>query len=205
MAISLAIDIASIGPESTPSRLQRDGVDASLDEPVADIVQSGEGRCDVASSTTPEELGAARSSGPGDGVQVGGGRLLSPEEMLSAQDEMSLGSADVGEWVKGVGVLPGLEGIAPGVTLGEVSDPSSVTTVKVEVVGGGVNDSESGTSHASSVSRADPNHDDGIVGKGHVVGVDHLLPDNGSLSLGLKSSVVGLSESVQSLFEGLSA
>lgn len=99
-----------MGPQSAVLGLQVDGVDPTLDESVTDIVQAGQGLGGVGggsvgeSSTGPEDLGDGGGSGPDDGVEVLRAGLLSPEEGLTTEDEVGLGSGDVCEGVEDVGL-----------------------------------------------------------------------------------------------------
>ena len=47
----------------------------------------------------------------------------------TAHDLGVLVGGEVGEWVEGVGVLPGLEGVAPGVAERVRADPATAATV----------------------------------------------------------------------------
>ena len=98
-------------------------------EAVRDVVEAGERGADVAARASPEELGGRGGAGPDGVVEVLGAGLLGPEEVLAAEDELGLGRGQVRDGVERVRVLPGLEGVAPRVAVGEGTDPRAVTAV----------------------------------------------------------------------------
>ena len=59
---------------------------------------------DIAARAAPEELSGRRGAGPGDGVEVLRARLLDPEEVLAAEDELLLRIGEVRDGVEDVGL-----------------------------------------------------------------------------------------------------
>jgi len=202
------LEITLSRSDGTPVRLQVDSLDTSLDHAVPDIVKSGQSVLDIGSSPVgkslsgPEHLSRSSSTRPCDGVKVLRPRLLGPEELLTAEDEVSLVRSDALERVEGVGVLPSLEGVAPGVSTDEVTEPTTTSTVEVEVVTRSVYDSESFLRNGGGIVRADPDEDDSVRAESNVVRQHHLFPDNGSLPRLGEDGVLSDGELAQSLFEG---
>lgn len=104
--------------QRAPERLERDAAHAALAQPEADVVQAGERGGHVPAGPAPEDLRGGRRARPDDRVQVLRARLLRPEVVLPAEDEVVLVGRQVRERVERVGVLPRLEGVAPRVAVG---------------------------------------------------------------------------------------
>ena len=95
-------------------------------------MQTWERSADVAPRPSPEELCGRRGARPDGVVEVRRARLLCPEQVLPAEDELRLVGGEVRGGVEAVGELPGLEGVAPGVALRVRADPTAVAAVLTE-------------------------------------------------------------------------
>lgn len=104
--------------QRAPERLERDAAHAALAQPEANVVQARERGGDVPARSTPEDLCGRRRARPDDWVEVLRARLLRPEVVLPAEDEIVLVGRQIRERVERVGVLPRLEGVAPRVAVG---------------------------------------------------------------------------------------
>ena len=145
---ALPREVALVRAQRTPERLEGDATHTALAQAETDVVQARESRRDVPARPAPEDLRRGRCARPDDRVEVLRARLLGPQVVLPAEDQVVLVGRQVREWVERVGVLPRLEGVAPGVTIGEsacepvllegsvsyspawvVTDPASTSTV----------------------------------------------------------------------------
>ena len=82
--------------QRAPLWLQGYRPNTPLSNPVCVIVQPRQGSLAIPSRSTPEHFGGSSGTGPHDRIDVVRRRLFSPEELLTAEDEMALGFADVG-------------------------------------------------------------------------------------------------------------
>jgi hypothetical protein len=71
-------------------------------------------------------------------------------------------------------LLPALERITPAVALREVTDPSTMPTVEVEVVRRGMDEFVSLVCYGLDVGGRDPDHDEGLGREGNIVLEDHF-------------------------------
>lgn len=78
---------------------------------------------------TPKQLRRRRRARPYRRIERPRTGLFGPEELLTAEDERGFGGGHVGDGVEGVGVLPGFEGVAPGVAGGVGTHPAAVAAV----------------------------------------------------------------------------
>jgi hypothetical protein len=124
-------------------------------------------------------------------------------------NELGLLSGKVRNRVEGVSTLPGLEGRAPRLALGERADPATHTTIKVEVLRRCVDDLLALLCNGLDIGSRDPDEDERVRREGHGVVENHLLPYHrglanlGELTGGRSGELVeGLDEGLAGLVEG---
>lgn len=76
--------------QCAPLRLQGDRLNTSLSNPVRVVVQPRQGSLTVPSGPTPEHFSRSSSTRPDDRIDVVWGRLLSPQELLTAEHQITL-------------------------------------------------------------------------------------------------------------------
>jgi hypothetical protein len=95
-------DVTLSRPQCAPLWLQGDRPNTPLSDPVRVVVQPCQGSLAVSSRSAPEHFGGSSRAGPNDRVDVIRGGLFGPEELLTPEDEMTLGIADVGVGIERV-------------------------------------------------------------------------------------------------------
>jgi hypothetical protein len=83
-------EIALARPQGTPLRLQGDRPNTPLSDPICVVVQPRQGSLAIPSGSTPEHFRRSSSTRPDDRVDIVWGRLLSPEELLTAEHQITL-------------------------------------------------------------------------------------------------------------------
>ena len=102
------IQIAFKRTQRAPLGLQRNGAHAASSKPISKLVQPRQRRANIPAVHTtitapainidgsgPEHLGGRGGAGPYDRIEVLWSRLLGPQEMLSAENELGLCGAQV--------------------------------------------------------------------------------------------------------------
>lgn len=109
-------------------------------------MQPRQGSLNISPGSTPKDFGRSSGPGPDNRIDIVGGGLFRPQELLTAEDETPLGFSDVSIRIKRVSLgvcvsgsagggvrapylLPALEWVAPAVSSCIVTKPCSGTTI----------------------------------------------------------------------------